>query len=188
MEKKNNKLVDKEKDLKNVVPDTDVGPDVTDASSAAHGEPSRSSSNREQMRLVNKIDFYKWKINLLTELVDVEREQLEKKRDRRADTLKEKQRRRILSAKLKASDEDAAVGELYAKRIAEFDKKQNLNFREYRQNLRRAEGLLNRDGTLKRFELDEEGNEVPFEGKLSDESAELLEAFRVSQCLSLIHI
>ncbi len=181
MEKKNNKLVDKEKDLKNVVPDTDVGPDVTDVSSVAHGESSRSSSNREQMRLINKIDFYKWKINLLTELVDVEREQLEKKRDRRADTLKEKQRRRILSAKLKASDEDAAIGELYAKKIAEFDKKQNLNFREYRQNLRRAEGLLNRDGTLKRFELDEEGNEVPFEGKLSDESAELLEAFRVSQ-------
>lgn len=94
MEKKNNKLVDKEKDLKNVVPDTDVGPDVTDASSAAHGESSRSSSNREQMRLINKIDFYKWKINLLTELVDVEREQLEKKRDRRADTLKEKQPRK----------------------------------------------------------------------------------------------
>lgn len=116
MEKKNNKLVDKEKDLKNVVPDTDVGPDVTDVSSVAHGESSRSSSNREQMRLINKIDFYKWKINLLTELVDVEREQLEKKRDRRADTLKEKQRRRILSAKLKASDEDAVVGELYAKK------------------------------------------------------------------------
>lgn len=116
MEKKNNKLVDKEKDLKNVVPDTDVGPDVTDFSPVAHGEPSRSSSNREQMRLINKIDFYKWKINLLTELVDVEREQLEKKRDRRTDTLKEKQRRRILSAKLKASDEDAVVGELYAKK------------------------------------------------------------------------
>ena len=33
MEKKNNQMVDKEKELKSVAPDTDVAPDVTDASS-----------------------------------------------------------------------------------------------------------------------------------------------------------
>ena len=79
MEKKNNQMVDKEKELKNVAPDTDVAPDVTDASSF-QGGPSHTSSNRQQMRLINRIDYYKWKINLLTELISVERENLEKSR------------------------------------------------------------------------------------------------------------
>lgn len=56
MEKKNNQMVDKEKELKNVAPDTDVAPDVTDASSF-QGEPSHPSSNRQQMRLINRIDY-----------------------------------------------------------------------------------------------------------------------------------
>ena len=177
MEKKNNQMVDKEKELKNVAPDTDVAPDVTDASSF-QGEPSHPSSNRQQMRLINRIDYYKWKINLLTELISVERENLEKSRDNRTGAFKERQRRKIFPLKLKASDVDEAVEELYGRDIEKFDK---LNFREYRQNLRRAEGLLNTDGTLKRFELDAEGNEIPFEAKLSAESEELLKAFEVSQ-------
>lgn len=180
MEKKNNQMVDKEKELKNVAPDTDVAPDVTDASSF-QGEPSHPSSNRQQMRLINRIDYYKWKINLLTELISVERENLEKSRDKRTDAYKERQRRKIFPLKLKASDVDEAVEELYGRDIEKFDKRQKLNFREYRQNLRRAEGLLNTDGTLKRFELDAEGNEIPFEAKLSAESEELLKAFEVSQ-------
>lgn len=180
MEKKNNQMVDKEKELKNVAPDTDVAPDVTDASSF-QGEPSHPSSNRQQMRLINRIDYYKWKINLLTELISVERENLEKSRDNRTDAYKERQRRKIFPLKLKASDVDEAVEELYGRDIEKFDKRQKLNFREYRQNLRRAEGLLNPDGTLKRFELDAEGNEIPFEAKLSAESEELLKAFEVSQ-------
>lgn len=180
MEKKNNQMVDKEKELKNVAPDTDVAPDVTDASSF-QGEPSHPSSNRQQMRLINRIDYYKWKINLLTELISVERENLEKSRDNRTDAYKERQRRKIFPLKLKASDVDEAVEELYGRDIEKFDKRQKLNFREYRQNLRRAEGLLNTDGTLKRFELDAEGNEIPFEAKLSAESEELLKAFEVSQ-------
>lgn len=180
MEKKNNQMVDKEKELKNVAPDTDVAPDVTDASSF-QGEPSHPSSNRQQMRLINRIDYYKWKINLLTELISVERENLEKSRDKRTDAYKERQRRKIFPLKLKASDVDEAVEELYGRDIEKFDKRQKLNFREYRQNLRRAEGLLNPDGTLKRFELDAEGNEIPFEAKLSAESEELLKAFEVSQ-------
>lgn len=180
MEKKNNQMVDKEKELKNVAPDTDVAPDVTDASSF-QGEPSHTSSNRQQMRLINRIDYYKWKINLLTELISVERENLEKSRDKRTDAYKERQRRKIFPLKLKASDVDEAVEELYGRDIEKFDKRQKLNFREYRQNLRRAEGLLNPDGTLKRFELDAEGNEIPFENVLSAESQELLKAFEVSQ-------
>lgn len=180
MEKKNNQMVDKEKELKNVAPDTDVAPDVTDASSF-QGEPSHTSSNRQQMRLINRIDYYKWKINLLTELISVERENLEKSRDNRTGAFKERQRRKIFPLKLKASDVDEAVEELYGRDIEKFDKRQKLNFREYRQNLRRAEGLLNTDGTLKRFELDAEGNEIPFEAKLSAESEELLKAFEVSQ-------
>lgn len=180
MEKKNNQMVDKEKELKNVAPDTDVAPDVTDASSF-QGEPSHPSSNRQQMRLINRIDYYKWKINLLTELISVERENLEKSRDNRTGAFKERQRRKIFPLKLKASDVDEAVEELYGRDIEKFDKRQKLNFREYRQNLRRAEGLLNTDGTLKRFELDAEGNEIPFEAKLSAESEELLKAFEVSQ-------
>ena len=180
MEKKNNQMVDKEKELKNVAPDTDVAPDVTDASSF-QGEPSHPSSNRQQMRLINRIDYYKWKINLLTELISVERENLEKSRDNRTGAFKERQRRKIFPLKLKASDVDEAVEELYGRDIEKFDKRQKLNFREYRQNLRRAEGLLNTDGTLKRFELDAEGNEIPFEAKLSAESQELLKAFEVSQ-------
>ena len=180
MEKKNNQMVDKEKELKNVAPDTDVAPDVTDASSF-QGEPSHPSSNRQQMRLINRIDYYKWKINLLTELISVERENLEKSRDNRTGAFKERQRRKIFPLKLKASDVDEAVDELYGRDIEKFDKRQKLNFREYRQNLRRAEGLLNTDGTLKRFELDAEGNEIPFEAKLSAESEELLKAFEVSQ-------
>lgn len=180
MEKKNNQMVDKEKELKNVAPDTDVAPDVTDASSF-QGGPSHTSSNRQQMRLINRIDYYKWKINLLTELISVERENLEKSRDKRTDAYKERQRRKIFPLKLKASDVDEAVEELYGRDIEKFDKRQKLNFREYRQNLRRAEGLLNPDGTLKRFELDAEGNEIPFEAKLSAESEELLKAFEVSQ-------
>lgn len=174
MEKKNNQMVDKEKELKN------VAPDVTDASSF-QGEPSHPSSNRQQMRLINRIDYYKWKINLLTELISVERENLEKSRDNRTGAFKERQRRKIFPLKLKASDVDEAVEELYGRDIEKFDKRQKLNFREYRQNLRRAEGLLNTDGTLKRFELDAEGNEIPFEAKLSAESEELLKAFEVSQ-------
>ena len=180
MEKKNNQMVDKEKELKNVAPDTDVAPDVTDASSF-QGDPSHPSSNRQQMRLINRIDYYKWKINLLTELISVERENLEKSRDNRTGAFKERQRRKIFPLKLKASDVDEAVEELYGRDIEKFDKRQKLNFREYRQNLRRAEGLLNTDGTLKRFELDAEGNEIPFEAKLSAESEELLKAFEVSQ-------
>ena len=180
MEKKNNQMVDKEKELKNVAPDTDVAPDVTDASSF-QGEPSHPSSNRQQMRLIKRIDYYKWKINLLTELISVERENLEKSRDNRTGAFKERQRRKIFPLKLKASDVDEAVEELYGRDIEKFDKRQKLNFREYRQNLRRAEGLLNTDGTLKRFELDAEGNEIPFEAKLSAESEELLKAFEVSQ-------
>lgn len=180
MEKKNNQMVDKEKELKNVAPETDVAPDVTDASSF-QGEPSHPSSNRQQMRLINRIDYYKWKINLLTELISVERENLEKSRDNRTGAFKERQRRKIFPLKLKASDVDEAVEELYGRDIEKFDKRQKLNFREYRQNLRRAEGLLNTDGTLKRFELDAEGNEIPFEAKLSAESEELLKAFEVSQ-------
>lgn len=180
MEKKNNQMVDKEKELKNVAPDTDVAPDVTDASSF-QGEPSHPSSNRQQMRLINRIDYYKWKINLLTELISVERENLEKSRDNRTGAFKERQRRKIFPLKLKASDVDEAVEELYGRDIEKFDKRQKLNFREYRQNLRRAEGLLNPDGTLKRFELDAEGNEIPFENVLSAESEELLKAFEVSQ-------
>ncbi len=180
MEKKNNQMVDKEKELKNVAPDTDVAPDVTDASSF-QGEPSHPSSNRQQMRLINRIDYYKWKINLLTELISVERENLEKSRDNRTGAFKERLRRKIFPLKLKASDVDEAVEELYGRDIEKFDKRQKLNFREYRQNLRRAEGLLNPDGTLKRFELDAEGNEIPFEAKLSAESEELLKAFEVSQ-------
>lgn len=180
MEKKNNQMVDKEKELKNVAPDTDVAPDVTDASSF-QGGPSHTSSNRQQMRLINRIDYYKWKINLLTELISVERENLEKSRDNRTGAFKERQRRKIFPLKLKASDVDEAVEELYGRDIEKFDKRQKLNFREYRQNLRRAEGLLNPDGTLKRFELDAEGNEIPFEAKLSAESEELLKAFEVSQ-------
>ncbi|MFR7766806.1 MAG: ABC transporter ATP-binding protein [Lachnospiraceae bacterium] len=180
MEKKNNQMVDKEKELKNVAPDTDVAPDVTDASSF-QGGPSHTSSNRQQMRLINRIDYYKWKINLLTELISVERENLEKSRDNRTGAFKERQRRKIFPLKLKASDVDEAVEELYGRDIEKFDKRQKLNFREYRQNLRRAEGLLNTDGTLKRFELDAEGNEIPFEAKLSAESEELLKAFEVSQ-------
>lgn len=180
MEKKNNQMVDKEKELKSVAPDTDVAPDVTDASSF-QGGPSHTSSNRQQMRLINRIDYYKWKINLLTELISVERENLEKSRDKRTDAYKERQRRKIFPLKLKASDVDEAVEELYGRDIEKFDKRQKLNFREYRQNLRRAEGLLNPDGTLKRFELDAEGNEIPFEAKLSAESEELLKAFEVSQ-------
>ena len=180
MVKKNNQMVDKEKELKNVAPDTDVAPDVTDASSF-QGEPSHPSSNRQQMRLINRIDYYKWKINLLTELISVERENLEKSRDNRTGAFKERQRRKIFPLKLKASDVDEAVEELYGRDIEKFDKRQKLNFREYRQNLRRAEGLLNTDGTLKRFELDAEGNEIPFEAKLSAESEELLKAFEVSQ-------
>lgn len=180
MEKKNNQMVDKEKELKNVAPDTDVAPDVTDASSF-QGGPSHTSSNRQQMRLINRIDYYKWKINLLTELISVERENLEKSRDKRTDAYKERQRRKIFPLKLKASDVDEAVEELYGRDIEKFDKRQKLNFREYRQNLRRAEGLLNPDGTLKRFELDAEGNEIPFENVLSAESQELLKAFEVSQ-------
>lgn len=180
MEKKNNQMVDKEKELKNVAPDTDVAPDVTDASSF-QGEPSHPSSNRQQMRLINRIDYYKWKINLLTELISVERENLEKSRDNRTGAFKERQRRKIFPLKLKASDVDEAVEELYGRDIEKFDKRQKLNFREYRQNLRRAEGLLNTDGTLKRFELDAEGNEIPFENVLSAESQELLKAFEVSQ-------
>lgn len=180
MEKKNNQMVDKEKELKNVAPDTDVAPDVTDASSF-QGGPSHPSSNRQQMRLINRIDYYKWKINLLTELISVERENLEKSRDNRTGAFKERQRRKIFPLKLKASDVDEAVEELYGRDIEKFDKRQKLNFREYRQNLRRAEGLLNTDGTLKRFELDAEGNEIPFEAKLSAESEELLKAFEVSQ-------
>ena len=173
-------MVDKEKELKNVAPDTDVAPDVTDASSF-QGEPAHPSSNRQQMRLINRIDYYKWKINLLTELISVERENLEKSRDNRTGAFKERQRRKIFPLKLKASDVDEAVEELYGRDIEKFDKRQKLNFREYRQNLRRAEGLLNTDGTLKRFELDAEGNEIPFEAKLSAESEELLKAFEVSQ-------
>ena len=173
-------MVDKEKELKNVAPDTDVAPDVTDASSF-QGEPSHPSSNRQQMRLINRIDYYKWKINLLTELISVERENLEKSRDNRTGAFKERQRRKIFPLKLKASDVDEAVEELYGRDIEKFDKRQKLNFREYRQNLRRAEGLLNPDGTLKRFELDAEGNEIPFENVLSAESQELLKAFEVSQ-------
>lgn len=142
MEKKNNQMVDKEKELKNVAPDTDVAPDVTDASSF-QGEPSHPSSNRQQMRLINRIDYYKWKINLLTELISVERENLEKSRDNRTGAFKERQRRKIFPLKLKASDVDEAVEELYGRDIEKFDKRQKLNFREYRQNLRRAEGLLN---------------------------------------------
>ena len=180
MEKKNNQMVDKEKELKNVAPDTDVAPDVTDASSF-QGGPSHTSSNRQQMRLINRIDYYKWKINLLTELISVERENLEKSRDNRTGAFKERQRRKIFPLKLKASDVDEAVEELYGRDIEKFDKRQKLNFREYRQNLRRAEGLLNPDGTLKRFELDAEGNEITFEAKLSAESEELLKAFEVSQ-------
>ena len=180
MEKKNNQMVDKEKELKNVAPDTDVAPDVTDASSF-QGEPSHPSSNRQQMRLINRIDYYKWKINILSELISVERENLEKSRDNRTSAFKERQRRKIFPLKLKASDVDEAVEELYGRDIEKFDKRQKLNFREYRQNLRRAEGLLNTDGTLKRFELDAEGNEIPFEAKLSAESEELLKAFEVSQ-------
>lgn len=180
MEKKNNQMVDKEKELKNVAPDTDVAPDVTDASSF-QGGPSHTSSNRQQMRLINRIDYYKWKINLLTELISVERENLEKSRDKRTDAYKERQRRKIFPLKLKASDVDEAVEELYGRDIEKFDKRQKLNFREYRQNLRRAEGLLNPDGTLKRFELDAEGNEITFENVLSAESQELLKAFEVSQ-------
>lgn len=180
MEKKNNQMVDKEKELKNVAPDTDVAPDVTDASSF-QGEPSHPSSNRQQMRLINRIDYYKWKINLLTELISVERENLEKSRDNRTGAFKERQRRKIFPLKLKASDVDEAVEELYGRDIEKFDKRQKLNFREYRQNLRRAEGLLNTDGTLKRFELDAEGNEITFENVLSAESQELLKAFEVSQ-------
>lgn len=180
MEKKNNQMVDKEKELKNVAPDTDVAPDVTDASSF-QGGPSHPSSNRQQMRLINRIDYYKWKINLLTELISVERENLEKSRDNRTGAFKERQRRKIFPLKLKASDVDEAVEELYGRDIEKFDKRQKLNFREYRQNLRRAEGLLNTDGTLKRFELDAEGNEIPFENVLSAESQELLKAFEVSQ-------
>lgn len=180
MEKKNNQMVDKEKELKNVAPDTDVAPDVTDASSF-QGGPSHTSSNRQQMRLINRIDYYKWKINLLTELISVERENLEKSRDNRTGAFKERLRRKIFPLKLKASDTDEAVEELYGRDIEKFDKRQKLNFREYRQNLRRAEGLLNTDGTLKRFELDAEGNEIPFEAKLSAESEELLKAFEVSQ-------
>lgn len=180
MEKKNNQMVDKEKELKNVAPDTDVAPDVTDASSF-QGGPSHTSSNRQQMRLINRIDYYKWKINLLTELISVERENLEKSRDNRTGAFKERQRRKIFPLKLKASDTDEAVEELYGRDIEKFDKRQKLNFREYRQNLRRAEGLLNPDGTLKRFELDAEGNEIPFEAKLLTESQELLKAFEVSQ-------
>lgn len=180
MEKKNNQMVDKEKELKNVAPDTDVAPDVTDASSF-QGGPSHTSSNRQQMRLINRIDYYKWKINLLTELISVERENLEKSRDNRTGAFKERQRRKIFPLKLKASDVDEAVEELYGRDIEKFDKRQKLNFREYRQNLRRAEGLLNPDGTLKRFELDAEGNEIPFEAKLLTESQELLKAFEVSQ-------
>ena len=133
------------------------------------------------MRLINRIDYYKWKINLLTELISVERENLEKSRDKRTDAYKERQRRKIFPLKLKASDVDEAVEELYGRDIEKFDKRQKLNFREYRQNLRRAEGLLNPDGTLKRFELDAEGNEIPFENVLSAESQELLKAFEVSQ-------
>lgn len=180
MEKKNNQMVDKEKELKNVAPDTDVAPDVTDASSF-QGGPSHTSSNRQQMRLINRIDYYKWKINLLTELISVERENLEKSRDNRTGAFKERQRRKIFPLKLKASDVDEAVEELYGRDIEKFDKRQKLNFREYRQNLRRAEGLLNPDGTLKRFELDAEGNEITFENVLSAESQELLKAFEVSQ-------
>lgn len=180
MEKKNNQMVDKEKELKNVAPDTDVAPDVTDASSF-QGGPSHTSSNRQQMRLINRIDYYKWKINLLTELISVERENLEKSRDNRTGAFKERLRRKIFPLKLKASDTDEAVEELYGRDIEKFDKRQKLNFREYRQNLRRAEGLLNPDGTLKRFELDAEGNEIPFEAKLLTESQELLKAFEVSQ-------
>ena len=180
MEKKNNQMVDKEKELKNVAPDTDVAPDVTDASSF-QGEPSHTSSNRQQMRLINRIDYYKWKINLLTELISVERENLEKSRDNRTGAFKERLRRKIFPLKLKASDTDEAVEELYGRDIEKFDKRQKLNFREYRQNLRRAEGLLNPDGTLKRFELDAEGNEITFENVLSAESQELLKAFEVSQ-------
>ena len=180
MEKKNNQMVDKEKELKNVAPDTDVAPDVTDASSF-QGGPSHTSSNRQQMRMINRIDYYKWKINLLTELISVERENLEKSRDNRTGAFKERQRRKIFPLKLKASDVDEAVEELYGRDIEKFDKRQKLNFREYRQNLRRAEGLLNPDGTLKRFELDAEGNEITFEAKLSAESEELLKAFEVSQ-------
>lgn len=114
MEKKNNQMVDKEKELKNVAPDTDVAPDVTDASSF-QGGPSHTSSNRQQMRLINRIDYYKWKINLLTELISVERENLEKSRDKRTDAYKERQRRKIFPLKLKASDVDEAVEELYGR-------------------------------------------------------------------------
>lgn len=105
----------------------------------------------------------------------------EQSRDKRTDAYKERQRRKIFPLKLKASDVDEAVEELYGRDIEKFDKRQKLNFREYRQNLRRAEGLLNPDGTLKRFELDAEGNEIPFENVLSAESQELLKAFEVSQ-------
>ena len=47
MEKKNNQMVDKEKELKNVAPDTDVAPDVTDASSFQEDLPiPRPTVNR----------------------------------------------------------------------------------------------------------------------------------------------
>ena len=134
------------------------------------------------MRLINRIDYYKWKINLLTELISVERENLEKSRDKRTDAYKERQRRKNFPVKTQSvrcrRGGRRAVRSGYRKK---FDKRQKLNFREYRQNLRRAEGLLNPDGTLKRFELDAEGNEIPFENVLSAESQELLKAFEVSQ-------
>lgn len=141
----------------------------------------KNNSDRAQMRLVDKVDFYKWKINLLTQLTDLEKEKIEEKRAKFVDTLKEMQRRKFLRARLKTVDDDTAINELYGRKIEKFDKKQKLSFREYRQKLRREEGLLNKDGSLKRFELDANGNEVPFERKLSTESEQLIEAYKVSQ-------
>lgn len=137
--------------------------------------------NSKQMKLVNRIDKLKWRYNMATEMLEIKKENFDELRENKVKTLENSYAKKLYNLELAVSPIEKVEQELLSKSLSEFEGKQRLAFREFRQNLRRNEGVVDKLGILipgKELSFDAQSKLDEFSSKQAEEMKVFLAGVR----------
>ncbi|MHC1786538.1 MAG: ATP-binding cassette domain-containing protein [Christensenellales bacterium] len=145
----------------------------------AHGADLRYA--RKLRRLFEKIERMEWQVDLARETIDLERRRLQERRQEKVARLDNRLKRGLYRRELHLAAPEDAAGEMIRQRLPAFDSRQKLAWRKTRQDLRRAEGLLDKIGRLlegKTLSIDGERKLAAFQAQQAQEREAFLKGIR----------
>lgn len=111
-------------------------------------ELAERMENSKQMKLVNRIDKLKWRVNMATEMIEIKKEMLDEHREKKVNELANSLKKKLYNLELSVSNVDDIEKEYLSLELKSFEDKQKLAFRAFRQSLRREEGVVDKAGKV----------------------------------------